>query len=357
MASETHFLQVASSEAPGERRTASQDFQPPLLECFSLREPRSKLDTSLYIDPWDRERYVRQIHDITREPLQSCNEHGIGYTVVSLTVPGIHGIADKTEAETAATLTNNWIAEQIKETRDCLGAFACLSIDDPVQAGQVLRRCVKDLGFHGALLCDFQHAGSSGETYLFYNQPQYGAFWDVLTGLEIPLYTHPAAPADVILEELYSQRPFLIGPPLSFANGVSLHTLGLISNGVFDRFPTAKVIIGHLGEHIPFDFCRINHWFEDDEKPIAEEKDKIIGHFSTATFFKCVVDEIGADCVLFSIDYPFETIENGCGWWDNGAEAIKEAVGGVGLYRCSRLDNAKKPLKLGDFDDSEAPVN
>lgn len=335
---------------------------------------KSKRQATLYVAPRDRERYVRQIHDITGERLQLSNEHGIGYTVVSLTVPGIQGIADKTEAEKTATLTNNWIAEQIKDHRDRLGAFASLSMHDPVQAGQELRRCVKDLGFHGALLCDFQHAGPDGETYLFYDQPQYDAFWKVLTELDVPLYLHPAGPADVILEKLYSQRPFLIGPPLSFANGVNLHTLGLISNGVFDRFPTAKVIIGHMGEHIPFDFWRINHWFEDVEKPIAEEKGKVMckktvydyfkqniwittgGHFSTATL-KYVVNEIGADRVLFSVDYPYETIENGCGWWDNGAKAIQEAVGGVDAYRCIGRDNAKKLLKLSDFHDSEAPVN
>ncbi|KAF7125818.1 hypothetical protein CNMCM5793_002111 [Aspergillus hiratsukae] len=70
-------------------------------------EEKSKRQASLYVAPWDRERYVRQIHDITGERLQLSNEDGIGYTVVSLTVPGIQGIADKTEAEEKATLTNN----------------------------------------------------------------------------------------------------------------------------------------------------------------------------------------------------------------------------------------------------------
>ncbi|EAW25239.1 amidohydrolase family protein [Aspergillus fischeri NRRL 181] len=290
------------------------------IQCGSLSSPssckKSKRDASLYIASWDRERYVRQIHGLTGECLQLSNEHGIGCTVVSLTVPGIQGIADKTEAEETATVTNNWIAEQIKEHRDRLGAFSRLSMHN-VQAGQELRRCVKDLGFHGVLLCDFQHAGPNGETYLFYDQPH---------------------------------------------------------NGVFGRFPTAKVIIGHLREHIPFDFCRINHWLQDVDKPIAEDKGKFVckktvydyfkqdicittgGHFSTATL-KYVVDEIGADRVLFSIDYPYETIENGCGWWDNGAKALQEAVGGIDLYHCISQGNAKKLLKLGDFHDSEAPVN
>jgi 2,3-dihydroxybenzoate decarboxylase len=309
-------------------------------------EEKSKREAALYIAPPDRERYMRQIHDLNNERLRISNAHGIGYTIVSLTVPGIQGISDKEEAEKTATLTNNWAANEIKNNRDRLGAFACLSMHDPVQAGQELRRCVNEFGFHGALLCDFQHAGHGGETYLFYDQPQYDDFWKVFTEPDVPVYIHPAAPADVILEKLFAQRQNLIGPPLSFANGVNLHTLGLISNGVFDRFPTLKVIIGHFSEHIPFDFWRINHWFEDVKKPIAKDENRVMcqktiydyfkqniwlttsGHFSTATL-KYVVNEIGADRVLFSVDYPYETIENGCGWWDNDAKSIQKAVGGV----------------------------
>ncbi|OJJ89206.1 amidohydrolase family protein [Aspergillus glaucus CBS 516.65] len=269
---------------------------------------------------------MRQINDIHDEHLRLSNEHGIGYTVVSLTVPGIQGITDKAEAEKTAAETNNWVAGQIRDHRDRLSAFACLSMHDPVQAGEELRRCVNELGFHGALLCDFQHAGPNGETYLFYDQPQYDSFWKVLTDLDVSLYIHPAAPADVIYENLYRERLYLIGPPLSFANGVNLHTLGLITNGVFDRFPTAKVIIGHDGEHIPFDFWRINHWFEGVKKPIAQQAGDVMckksiydyfkeniwittsGHFSTRTL-KYVVEEIGADRVLFS---TFNIYQSSC---------------------------------------------
>lgn len=337
-------------------------------------EEESKYQASMQIAPAERERYLRRIQDINDERLKLSNAHGIGYTVLSLTVPGMQGISDKAEAERAATRTNDWVAGEIKDHRDRLGAFACLSMHDPVQAGQELRRCVQELGFHGALLCDFQHAGPNGETYLFYDQPQYDAFWKVVTELDVPIYLHPSAPSDVIFDKLYSQRHYLIGPPLSFANSVSLHTLGLISNGVFDRFPTLKLVIGHDGEHIPFDFWRINHWFEDVKKPIAKEEGGVMckktiydyfkqniwittsGHFSTATL-KYVVNEIGADRVLFSVDYPYEQIENGCGWWDGDAKAIQDAVGGVDAYRRIGRDNAKKLLKLGSFHDSEAPVN
>ncbi|KAJ4342107.1 hypothetical protein N0V95_007043 [Ascochyta clinopodiicola] len=214
---------------------------------------KSMREAKLYIHPNDRERYIRQIHDIKDERVRLADEHGIGYTIVSLTVPGIQGIADRVEAERKATEINNWAAEQIKKHPRKLGAFACLSMHNPSQAAEELRRCVKEFGFHGALLCNFQHAGNNGETYLFYDQPEYDAFWKVCQELDVPVYIHPSAPTDIVYEKL-------------------LHLMGLITNGVFDRNPNLKIIVGHLGEHIPFDFWRINHWLEDVERPLAHEQ-------------------------------------------------------------------------------------
>ncbi|KAF2145289.1 uncharacterized protein K452DRAFT_284666 [Aplosporella prunicola CBS 121167] len=338
-------------------------------------EEKSAREAALYLEPSDRARYMRQISDINDERVKLSDAHGIGYTIVSLTVPGIQGRHEQADAERAATETNDWVAGQIAGKRDRLGAFAALSMHDPVQAGQELRRCVTQLGFHGALLCDFQHAGPDGETYLFYDQPQYDAFWEVVTELDVPVYIHPAAPSGIVYEKLWAQRKWLIGPPLSFANGVNLHLMGMIVNGVFDRHPKLKIIVGHLGEHLPFDFWRINHWLEDVKKPIAKEQGhermckKTIydyfkqniwlttsGHYSTHTL-KYVVEELGVDRILFSVDYPYETIENCCAWWDGQAKEIQDAVGGVDNYRAIGRENAKKLLKLGAYHDCDAPVS
>lgn len=347
-----------------------------LEEAYELagREAKSRREAHLYISPPDRERYMRQISDINDERVRLADAHGIGYTIVSLTVPGIQGIHDPKEAERSATETNDWVYGKIKGRPDKLGAFAALSMHDPVQAGNELRRCVRTLGFHGALVNDFQHAGPDGETFKYYDQPEYDAFWRVVVELDVPVYIHPAAPSGVVYEKLYAQRKFLIGPPLSFANAVNLHLMGLITNGVFDRFPKLKIIVGHLGEHLPFDFWRINHWLEDVEKPLAREQGvtnmckKTVydyfkqniwlttsGHFSTPTL-KYVVNELGADRILFSVDYPYETIENCTAWWDGKADEVKEAVGGVENYRKIGRDNAKALLKLGKFSNSDAPV-
>jgi 2,3-dihydroxybenzoate decarboxylase len=335
------------------------------------RADKSREQAALYIAPHDLDRYLRQIKSITDERVAISDKHGIGYTVVSLTVPGIQGISDQGEAEKEASRCNEYIYNAIKDHRDRLGAFAALSMHDPVQAGEELRRCVKEYGFHGALINDIQHAGKDGETFLFYDQPKYDAFWNVVQELDVPVYIHPAAPVGQRFRKLYAERKYLVGPPLSFANAVSLHLLGIISNGVFDRFPNLKIIVGHLGEHIPFDFWRTNHWLVDVEQPLALKAGDTIckndlyyyfkrniwlttsGHFSTPTL-KYVNDYLGPSRLLFSVDYPYETIEMGCGWWDGDADAIKEALGGEQAYLDVGRENAKKLLKLGTYHDSNA---
>jgi 2,3-dihydroxybenzoate decarboxylase len=337
-------------------------------EAFELPEKAdvSREQAALYIAPNDLERYLRQVKSLTDERIEVSDKHGIGYTIVSLTVPGIQGITDKEAAEKAASHYNDYVYSHIKDHRNKLGAFAALSMHDPKQAGEELRRAVTKLGCHGALLNDVQHAGADGETYLFYDDPAYDAFWAVAQELDVPIYIHPAAPVGQRYETFYRDRKYLVGPPLSFANGVSLHLLGIMTNGVFDRFPKLKIIVGHLGEHIPFDFWRINHWLEDVERPLAAKAGDVFcekdiyhyfknniylttsGHFSTPTL-QYVASYLGPDRLLFSVDYPYETIENGCGWWDGDAKNIQKALGGEKAYYDVGRENAKKLFKLGSY--------
>jgi 2,3-dihydroxybenzoate decarboxylase len=114
---------------------------------------------------------------------------------------------------------------------------------DATQAGREFRRAVNELGFCGAILNDFQtvsHAGKDN-TFKMYDQPEYDAFWTVVQELDVPVYIHPRMPDPTIEKLLYADRKGVIGSPWSFATGVSLHTLGLCCNGVFDRFPKVQV--------------------------------------------------------------------------------------------------------------------
>lgn len=230
---------------------------------------------------------------------------------------------------------------------------------DPQEAAAELRRCVEKYGFKGALVNDTQRSGKDGDNMIFYDTPAWDVFWKTCTDLDVPFYLHPRNPTGTMFEKLWADRKWLVGPPLSFAQGVSLHVLGMITNGVFDRHPNLKVVIGHLGEHIPFDLWRINHWFEDVKKPLGLDCKKTVrdyfaqniwittsGHFSTPTLKYCI-EEIGASRILFSVDYPFESFGDACTWFDDMKldEDQKKAIA---------KGNAVKLFKLGKTKDFDA---
>lgn len=234
-----------------------------------------------------------------------------------------------------------------------------LSMHNPQEAATELKRCVTQYGFKGALVNDTQRAGE--DDMIFYDGPEWDVFWSTVEELDVPFYLHPRNPTGSLHEKLWAKRKWLIGPPLSFAQGVSLHVLGMVTNGVFDRHPKLQVVLGHLGEHIPFDMWRINHWFEDVKKPLGLDCKKTIreyfqqniwittsGHFSTTTLQFCMA-EVGADRILFSIDYPFECFADACDWYDG------VPINLVDKAKIGR-DNARRLFKLPAFKDAEKHV-
>lgn len=232
---------------------------------------------------------------------------------------------------------------------------------DPKEAADELRRCVTKYGFKGALVNDTQRSGNDGDDLIFYDKPEWDIFWQTCTELDVPFYLHPRNPTGTVFEKLWKDRQWLVGPPLSFAQGVSLHLLGMVTNGVFDRHPKLQIILGHLGEHIPFDLWRINHWFEDVKKPLGLDCKKTIreyfneniwittsGHFSSPTLNFCM-NEISSDRILFSVDYPFEKFEPACTWFDNTELSISDRA------KIGR-ENAKGLFKLGNYKDCDTKV-
>jgi 2,3-dihydroxybenzoate decarboxylase len=239
-----------------------------------------------------------------------------------------------------------------------LGAFAAVSMHNPAQAAQEVRHCIKDYGFHGVLINNWQQAynAKGEEIILFYDGPEYDIFWGTVQELDIPVYLHPAKPEGKLFELLFKDRPYLQGPPQSFGIDVSQHVMGIISNGVFDRFPGVQLILGHMGERLPFDMDRINRWFEKVEKArgmqqkckktIQEYFRKNIwlttsGQFSTIVLQFCM-SLVGADRILYSVDYPYELYADAADWFDNAEINITDKV------KIGR-ENARKLMRLPEY--------
>jgi 2,3-dihydroxybenzoate decarboxylase len=92
---------------------------------------------------------------------------------------------------------------------------------------------------------------------IHYDSEKYDVFWKTVQELDIPVYMHPRLASPSIQKQLWADRPGW-GPQV-FSTGVSIHTLGLCGNGVFDRFPKVQFVIGHLGEGLPADIWRLDH--------------------------------------------------------------------------------------------------
>ena len=186
--------------------------------------------------------------DTQNERIAMMDKHGNEFQVLSLTSPGPQGEPDPKKAERMARVCNDWIAGEVKKNPKRLGAFCSLSMHNPSQAAEELRRCVKELGLVGAILNDWQATGADGNGIILYDTPDYDPFWKVVEELGVAVYFHPRWPNDYQMETVWKGRQWLVGATCQFHVYLSIHVMALCAGGVFDRFPGAKIVVGHLGE-------------------------------------------------------------------------------------------------------------
>ncbi|GLB34793.1 putative amidohydrolase [Lyophyllum shimeji] len=271
--------------------------------------------------------------DIHGRRLDLMNKYNIDYMVLSCANPCIQGISDPIAAAAMAVSVNDRLAAAISNNTERFGAFAALSMHNATEAAQELRRTVKELGFLGALVNDYQQSGPDNATLLYYDQPGYDVFWRTVTELDVPVYFHPRSNIGQIASLMYAHAPFIKGPAEEFAVTLSNHILGLCVNGVFDRFPSLKIIVGHLGERLPSDLFRIDEQLRRS-KPfgLTMQRDAssywrtnlyetTSGNFATS-LLKFHIDEIGLERIMYSVDYPFVLISEGAAWIQNLSQVL-----------------------------------
>ena len=189
--------------------------------------------------------------DVHDQRLKQMEENDVELMALSLSSPGCQGISDPAKAERLAVVANDKLEAEVIKKPGRFAGFIAVSMHDPAQAGEELRRCMTEKqGFIGVILNDFQASGPDGNTMLFYDQPEYDAFWRVAEELEVPVYIHPRAATKLIHEQMWKARPWLEMSALGYADRVGMHLLGIITAGVLDRFPKLKLIVGHMGEHM-----------------------------------------------------------------------------------------------------------
>ena len=273
---------------------------------------------------WDTLR--PRLLDIQDIRLKEMDKHGVAMMILSLNAPAVQAIHDVKRAIAVAREANDALAENARKRPDRFAAFAALPMQDPQAAADELTRCVKEFGFVGALVNGFSQAGSA-DNVTYYDLPQYRPFWRTVEALDVPFYLHPRNPLPSWAPQ-YEGHNWLLGPNWAFHAETAVHALRLIGSGLFDACPRLKIVLGHIGEGIPVYLWRIdgrNGWMKAPHKYAAKHG---VAHYFRSNFhlttsgnfstpaLKNAIEEMGADRIMFSIDWPFESVEEGCVWFD-----------------------------------------
>ncbi len=296
-------------------------------------------------------RYWAQIDgkliDLFDRRLAEMDACGIECEVLSLNANGIQEIPEAATAVELARAANDALAAAVAKRPERFAALAALPIQDPQAAAAELQRCVRDLKFKGALVNGFSQIGSA-DSAVYYDLPQYRPFWAEVERLGVPFYLHPrySLPSR---RQRYEGHPWLVGSPWDFAEETAIHALRLMGCGLFDELPKLQIVIGHLGERIPYDLWRLDHRLAKlPNRPAKRTMAEYFrnnfyvttsGNFCTQSLILAILT-IGADRVLFAVDYPFEDHAQAASWLD-AAEIAEADRGKIGR------GNAKALFALG----------
>jgi 2,3-dihydroxybenzoate decarboxylase len=267
----------------------------------------------------------RRLLDLQDLRLPEMDKYGIETVILSLHNPAVQGIPDAKKAAEVARKANDTVADFVAKHPGRFEGFASVPMQDPDLAIAELTRCIKDLGFRGTMVNGFSQVGSA-ENVVYLDDPRYEPFWARLEELGYPLYLHPRDPL-LSREPILEGHPWLWGSAWAFGVETSTHALRLMASGLFDRHPRLNVILGHLGEGLPFMIWRVDHRIAETPRNIPAKRKMaeylednfyltVSGNFRTPTLVDAMM-EVGTDRIMFSVDYPFERTHEACTWFDN----------------------------------------
>ena len=284
-------------------------FDTELSDMFTGRDVRTP--------PQIRER----MNDLGELRLKEMDEAGIDLQVLSHGAPSLQ----KLDAETAirmAVIINDRLAATVTGNPERFQGFAALPTADPMASANELERCVAKLGFKGAMI-----NGLTGGT-AFLDEKRFWPIFERAAALDVPLYIHPSIPHEDVIQAYYKdyieEFPGLLTAGWGFTVETATAAIRIVLSGVLDAYPGLKINLGHLGEGLPFLLVRIDEALSRTESRLASFRDAFCEHFwittsgnFSDTALLCSVMEMGADRIIFSVDYPFASNVAGTKWMEN----------------------------------------
>lgn len=319
-----------------------------LEEHFALPETLSDSARFVPEDYWSE--LSTRLLDIQDRRLREMDANGVEIMILSLNAPAVQAVGDAHLATKLAQRANDYLAEQVACRPDRFRAFAALPMQDPDGAARELARCMTTMGFKGALVNGYSQTRS--DEILYYDLPRYRGFWAEAERLGAPFYLHPRnpMPADA---RIYQGHEWLLGPTWAFGQETAVHALRLMGSGLFDEHPGLSIILGHMGEGLPYSMWRVdnrNAWVKGPKayaakRPIADYFHANFhittsGNFRTQSLIDAML-EIGADRILFSTDWPFENVDHAARWFDAASisDADRLKIGRTNAIKLFKLDH------------------
>ncbi|HWA79165.1 MAG TPA: amidohydrolase family protein [Acetobacteraceae bacterium] len=253
-----------------------------------------------------------QLSEIGEKRLAAMDEARIDVQVLSLTSPGTEQLG-AAEALVLARESNDFLAAAIRRNPLRFHGFAALPTAAPEQAAEELERMVRGHGFKGAII-----NGHNRGRYL--DDPFYRPILECAVALGVPIYLHPTQPPKPVIEGSYGGfapmvSDMLAGPGWGWHIETAVHAIRLVLGGVFDRYPQLQIVIGHLGEGLPFMLERLDlipQAVTKLERPVStylrENIHYTISGFNFLPSFLTLLLEVGAERIMFSADYPYASM-------------------------------------------------
>jgi 2,3-dihydroxybenzoate decarboxylase len=254
------------------------------------------------------------------------DENGMELMLLSLNAPAVQALPDPARAAAIARRANDFLAEEVRKRPRRFQGLAALAMQDPDGATRELVRCVKELGFSGALVNGFSQVDEK-ESMVYLDDARYRGFWAQCEKLDVPFYLHPRNPLPSA-SQIYEGHPWLLGPTWAFGQETAVHALRLMASGLFDAHPRLKIVLGHLGEGLALQHLarRPSQRLDEAAAALPGEEEarrvfpgKLLSHHVGQLPHQSLIGamlEIGADRILFSTDWPFENIDHAAKWFD-----------------------------------------
>jgi 2,3-dihydroxybenzoate decarboxylase len=270
------------------------------------------------VDPAILQQVVARLSDFGELRLKSMDGAGITRSVLSIAGPGVQAERDAATAVKVARAGNDFLAREVEKRPDRYSGFGHLPMQEADAAADELERCMRDLKFAGCMI-----NGHTNGQYL--DHPSLAPFWERVDALGAIIYIHPTDP--VAPSPALDGHKGLRRATWEWTFETGSHALRLVFGGVFDRYPRARIALGHMGESLPYMLWRFDsraklYGVKLARAPSDYIKENILVTTSgmcSAEPLNCAIAALGHDRIMFAADYPFEQAEEAGHWMDNVA--------------------------------------